>query len=263
MQNTHQHQEHFLISVGAASKLAIDTSYILAGIEHAINIARNNGLLTPIADESTEIGGIRIAAPVSASAALMLMLETVIVDTPAARRAIEMAVASIVRQHARDSVVILTLEEREHLISGLIETRKAWQSSGEDDWIGDVVQHGYDGYAAEPDVGLIENAFCDHPVFRHLPDDASRLAVLRILAKPEVLDVICSDDRNQPVHNLEEFDQEVSRAIDPMRKMPRQGATRDLREALQLHGLIIRQLQERLGIHEADEEGDAAEAPRG
>lgn len=100
-----------------------------AGIEHGINIARNESMLTPLADESTEIGAIRVAVPASPSAALLLMLETVIADTPAARRAVEMAVASIVRQHARDRVVILTEDERQHLITGVIETRKAWQSS--------------------------------------------------------------------------------------------------------------------------------------
>ncbi|MFJ1470214.1 hypothetical protein [Massilia orientalis] len=263
MQNTATHQEQFIVSVGTAGAQEVDTSTMRAGIEHGINIARNEGMLTPLADESTEIGAIRVAAPVSPSAALLLMLESVIADTPAARRAVEMAVASIVRQHARDRVVILTDDEREHLITGVIETRKAWQSSGEDDWIGDVVQHGYDGYAAEPDIGLIENAFCDQPVFRHLPDDASRLAVLRILAKPAVLDVICSDERNQPVHDLEEFDQEVNRAVGPMTAAGRRSRPEDTLEALQLHGLILQQLQDRLGSQEADEEGDVAETPRG
>lgn len=263
MQNTTTHQEHFLVSVDAASTQDVDTSTMRAGIEHGINIARNEGMLTPLADESTEVGAIRVVAPASPSAALLTMLESVIADTPAARRAVEMAVASIVRQHARDRVVILTEDERQHLLTGVIETRKAWQSSGEDDWIGDVVQNGYEGYAAEPDVGLIENAFCDQPVFRHLTDDASRLAILRILAKPAVLDVICSDDRNQPVHDLEEFDREVTRAVAPMTAAGRRSRPEDVLEALQLHGLIVQQLQERIGDRDSDEETDAAEAPRG
>lgn len=263
MQNTTTHHEHFLVSVDAASTEGVDTSTMRAGIEHGINIARNEGMLTALADESTEVGAIRVSAPASPSAALLTMLESVIVTTPAARRAVEMAVASIVRQHARDRVVILTDDERQHLLTGLIETRKAWQSSGEDDWIGDVIQHGYDGYAAEPDIGLIENAFCDHPVFRHLIDDASRLAVLRILAKPAVLDVICSDARNQPVQDLEEFDREVSRAVAPMTAARRQSRPEDVLEAQQLHGLIVQQLQERFGDRVSDELGDAAEAPRG
>lgn len=263
MQNTTTHQEHFLVSVDAASTEGVDTSTMRAGIEHGINIARNEGMLTPLADESTEVGAIRVSAPASPSAALLTMLESVIATTPAARRAVEMAVASIVRQHARDRVVILTDDERQHLLTGLIETRKAWQSSGEDDWIADIVQHGYDGYAAEPDIGLIENAFCDQPVFRHLTDDASRLAVLRILAKPAVLDVICSEDRNQPVHDLEEFDREVSRAVGPMTAPGRRSRPEDTLEALQLHGLIAQQLQERIGNQEADEESQAAETPRG
>lgn len=263
MQNTTTHPEHFLVSVDAASTEGVDTSTMRAGIEHGINIARNEGMLTPLADESTEVGAIRVSAPASPSAALLTMLESVIATTPAARRAVEMAVASIVRQHARDRVVILTDDERQHLLTGLIETRKAWQSSGEDDWIGDIVQHGYDGYAAEPDIGLIENAFCDQPVFRHLTDDASRLAVLRILAKPAVLDVICSEDRNQPVHDLEEFDREVSRAVGPMTAPGRRSRPEDTLEALQLHGLIAQRLQERIGNPEADEESQAAETPRG
>lgn len=263
MQNTTTRQEHFLISVGTAGAEEVDTSTMRAGIEHGINIARNEGMLTPLADESTEIGAMRVAAPASPSAALLLMLESVIADTPAARRAVEMAVASIVRQHARDRVVVLTEDARQHLITGVIETRKAWQSSGEDDWIGEVVQHGYDGYAAEPDIGLIANAFCDHPVFRHLPDDASRLAVLRILAKPAVLDVICSEDRNQPVQDLEEFDKEVSRAVGPMTAPGRRSRPEDTLEALQLHGLIVQQLQERLEHEQEDEEEHAAETPRG
>ncbi|MBY0240054.1 MAG: hypothetical protein K2X55_12135 [Burkholderiaceae bacterium] len=261
MQIATTHQEQFLISVSAASTQEIDTSTMRAGIELGINIARNEGLLTPLADESTEIGAIRVSAPHSASAALLLMLESVIADTPAARRAVEMAVATIVRQHARDRMVILTEDERQHLITGMIETRKAWQSSGEDDWIGDVVLHGYDGYAAEPDIGLIENAFCANPVFPHLPDDASRLAVLRILAKPEVLDVICY--LNQPILDAEVFDRELSRAVGPLTAAGRQSQPEDALEALQLHGLIIQQLQDRLGIQEADEAGDAPEAPRG
>ena len=250
MQNTTTHQEHFLVSVDAASAQDVDTSTMRAGIEHGINIARNEGMLTPLADESTEVGAIRVAAPASPSAALLAMLESVIADT-------------IVRQHARDRVVILTEDERQHLLTGVIETRKAWQSSGEDDWIGDVVQNGYEGYAAEPDVGLIENAFCDQPVFRDLTDDASRLAILRILAKPAVLDVICSDERNQPVHDLEEFDREVTRAVAPMTAAGRRSRPEDVLESLQLHGLIVQQLQERIGDRDSDEETDAAEAPRG
>lgn len=263
MQNTTTRQEHFLISVGTAGAQEVDTSTMRAGIEHGINIARNEGMLTPLADEYTEIGSIRVAAPASPSAALLLMLESVIADTPAARRAVEMAVASIVRQHARDRVVILTEDERQHLIGGMIETRKAWERQGGDDWIADVFQYGYDGYAAEPDIGLIDNAFCDFPIFRHLADDESRLAVLRILAKPQVLNVICSDDREQPVRDLEEFEQEINRAVGPMTEAGRRSRPEDVLEALQLHGLIVQQLQDRLGNWEHDEEGGAAEAPRG
>jgi hypothetical protein len=263
MQNTTTRQEHFLISVNAASTQGVDTSTMRAGIEHGVDIARNEGMLTPLADESTAIGAIRVTAPASPSAALLLMLESVIADTPAARRAVDMALASIVRQHARDRVVILTEDERQHLLTGVIETRKAWQSSGDDDWIGDVVQNGYEGYASEPDVGLIENAFCEQPVFRHLTDDASRLAVLRILAKPAVLNVICSDERNQPVHDLEEFDREVIRAVAPMTAAWRRSRPEAVLEALQLHGLIVQQLQERLGDSESYERGDAVQAPGG
>jgi hypothetical protein len=258
-----KNHEQFLISVAATSAGEIDTSTMRAGIEQGVNIARSEGMLTPLDDESTEIGAIRVSAPHSPSAALLLMLESVIADTPAARRAVEVAVATILRQHARERVVILTEDERQHLISGMIETRKAWEKQGGDDWIADVFQYGYDGYAAEPDVGVIENAFCDSPIFRHLSDDASRLAVLRILAKPQVLDVICSPDREQPVNDLEEFDQEISRAVGPMTAAGRRSRPEDVLEVLQLHGLILQRLQERLGIQEAAEEVESPETPGG
>jgi hypothetical protein len=262
MQNITDSHEHFLISVAAHSVQEIDTSTMRSGIEHGISIARSEGMLTPVDDESTEVGTIRVAAPASPSAALLLLLESVIADTPAARRAVEVSIATIMRQHGRDRVVILTEDERQELITGVIETRKAWQASGEDDWIGDVVLHGYDGFAAEPDIGLIENAFCDQPVFAHLPDDSTRLAVLRILARPAVLEVICSDDRNQPVHDVDEFDQQIRRAVGPMTGAGRSSRPQDVMEALQLHGLILQQLLVRLGSMQSDEETDTAESPQ-
>lgn len=263
MQNITTRTKHFVVSVDATSAREADISTMRAGIEHGVTTARHEGMLTPLGDESPEVSAIRVAAPVSPSAALLLMLESVIADTPAARRAVEMAVAMIVRQHARDRVAILTEDERQSLIAGMIETRQAWQASGEDDWIGDVVQHGYDGYAAEPDVSLIESAFCDNPVFCHLANDACRLAVLRILAKPAVLDVICSGDRNQPVHDLEDFEKEMSRAISPMTAPGRRSLPVDTLEALQLHEIIFQQLQARLASPEVDDECVAAETSRG
>lgn len=263
MQDTHAQRAHFVISVDATSPVEIDTSTMRAGIEQAVDIARNEAMLTQLADETTQIDAIRVSAPPSAAAALLLVLGQTITDTPEARRALEVAVAAISRQYGRDRVTILTDDERQHLLAGMAETRKAWQRDGDDDWISDVIQNGYDGYALEPDVVLIENAFCDHPSFRHLTDDSSRLAVLRILAKPAVLDAICSDERSQPIHDVEEFGREIIRAVGPMTAVGRRSRPEDTLEALQLHGLIIQQLHDRLGCQEADEETDGAEAPRG
>jgi len=259
MQNTTSQPTHFLISVDAKSTTTIDTSTMRSGIEQGIDIARGEGMLTPLADEATEIGAIRVTAPPSASAALLLMLESSIADTPAARRAVEMAVANIIRQHARDRVVILTDDERQHLLTGMIETRKAW----DDEWIDDVVTNGYDGFGADPDVALIENAFCDFPIFVHLNGDALRLNVLRILAKPDVLDAICSSERAQPIDDLAEFEREIYHAVRPMTVAGRTSRPEDVLEALQLHGTILQGLEQRLGRQEADDdESEATEAPR-
>jgi len=261
MQNTTNQPTHFLISVDATSTAEIDTSTMRAGIEQGIDIARGEGMLTPLADETTAIGAIRVSAPPSASAALLLMLGSTIADTPAARCAVEMAVATIVRQHARDRVVILTEEERQQLLTGMIVTRKAWG----DEWIDDVVTNGYDGFGTDPDIVLIENAFCDFPIFVHLNSDALRLDVLRILAKPEVLDAICSRERAQPVDDLAEFEREIYHAVRPMTAAGRTSRPEDVLEVLQLHGIILQGLEERLGHHETHDnvEGEEAEAPRG
>lgn len=263
MQNTPNEPTHFVISVDAKSATEIDASTMRAGIEQGVNIARGEGMLTPLADETTEIGAIRVSAPSSASAALLLLLESTIATTPAARRAVEVAVATIIRQHPRDRVTILTEEERQHLLTGMAEARKTWQRNGDDDWISDVIHNGYDGYALDPDVVVIENAFCDHPIFRHLTDDASRLAVLNILAKPEVLDLIVSEDRAQPVNDLEQFDKEILRAVGPMTSAKRTSRPEDVLQALQLHGKIRQMLAERLGVDDDDEDEANTAAPRG
>lgn len=263
MQNTLAQKTHFLVSVDAASPVEIDTSTMRAGIEQAVDIARNEAMLTQLADETTQIEAIRVTAPSTPAAALLLVLGTTIADTPAARRAVEVAVATIARQHARDRVTILTDEERQHLLDGMAEARKTWQRDGDHDWISDVIHNGYDGYALEPDAIVIENAFCDHPIFRHLTDDASRLAVLNILAKPEVLDLIVSEDRAQPVNDLGRFDAEILRAVAPVTSARRTSRPEDVLQALQLHGKIRQMLAERLGVDDEEEDEVETAAPRG
>lgn len=260
MSNNSTPQAHFLVSVEASSPDQVDTSTMRAGLEQAVGIARNEGMLTRLDDESTDIGAIRVTDPSSPAAALVLILGGSIADTPEARAAAERLVRSLVRQYPRERITILTEEERTTLLDGLTETRRAWEAS-DGDWISDIVSNGYDGYAAGTDADMLESAFCDNPVFAHLTTDAMRLGVLRILAKPEVLDFICSPDRLQPVADIDEFDRHVEDAVRPMTAEGRKSRPEDVLEALQLHGLISQGLEERL--ESAEDEEEAEDTPRG
>lgn len=258
MSNTSTPQAHFLVSVDASSPGQVDTSTMRAGLEQAVDIARNEGMLTRLDDEDTDIGAIKVTDPSSPAAALVLMLSGSIADTPEARNEAERLVRSLVRQYPRERITILTEDERTTLLEGLAATRRSWEAS-DGDWISDIVCNGYEGYGAGPDGDLLEAAFCENPVFTHLTGDASRLAVLRILAKPAVLDFICSPDRQQPVTDLEEFDQQIGHAVSPMTAAGRTSRPEDVLEALQLHGLIYDQLEERLECANDEEEGEEAQ----
>jgi len=170
-------------------------------------------------------------------------------------------VAALKREFPRERIVVLTEEDRIHLIAGMVATRQSWENSG-DGWISEVLYNGYDGYGNSPDVVLLEAAFCDNPVLAHLVNDADRLGVLRILAKPEVLDIICSPERAQPVKDFDSFARGVAGVVEPMTGPGRSSRPPDVLEALQLHGLILDRLSVRLGI-EVEPEEEESTAPRG
>lgn len=257
MQNTHAHQEQFLITVEAQNHGELDSTVMRAGIEQAIYIAKREGLLTKIDDETTELGAITVSNP-SPAETLILMLD--IDASPEARRAAEKAVAALLRDYLRERIVLLTEDDRTLLIEGMALTRKSWESSG-DGWIADVVANGYDGYTNSPDIVLLEAAFCDNTILRHLGTDADRLGVLRILSRPEVIDIICSPDRAAPVCEYEEFCRDVAVAVSPMTGLVGRTALSEHRlEALHLHGLIVQRVAARLGIQE-DDEVEEREAP--
>ena len=258
MQDTHAHQEQFLITINAQNHGDLDPTVMRDGIEQAIDIARREGMLTRIDDETTELGAITVSNP-SPAETLILMLD--IDASPDARRAAERAVAALLREYPRERIVLLTEDDRTLLIEGMALTRKSWESSG-DGWIADVVANGYDGYTNSPDIVLLEAAFCDNSILRHLGTDADRLGVLRILARPEVIDIICSPDRAAPVCDFDEFCRDVAVAISPMTGLVGQTAQREHRlEARQLQGLIEQRVAARLGIQEEDDEVEEGEAP--
>lgn len=260
MQDTHAHQEQFLITVEAQNHGDLDPTVMRAGIEQAVDIARREGLLTKIDDETTELGAITVSSP-SPAETLILMLD--IDASPEARRAAESAVAALLREYPRERIVLLTEDDRSLLIEGMALTRKSWESSG-DGWIADVVANGYDGYANSPDIVLLNSAFCENSILRHLGTDSDRLGVLRILARPEVIDIICSPERTQPVCDFEEFCRDVDVAVSPMTGLVGRTALREHRlEALQLQGLIVQRLAARLGVEdeEGEEEGGAPAPP--
>lgn len=262
MQDTKAHQEQFLITVKAQNHGDLDPTVMRAGIEQAVDIARREGLLTKIDDETTELGAITVSHP-SPAETLILMLANDIAASPEARLAAERAVAALLREFPRDRIVLLTEDDRALLIEGMALTRKSWESSG-DGWIADVVANGYDGYAKSPDIMLLNSAFCENSILRHLGTDSDRLGVLRILARPEVIDVICSPERTQPVCNFEEFCRDVEVAVSPMTGLVGRTALREHRlEALQLLCLIVQRLAARLGVEdeEGEEEGGAPAPP--
>lgn len=261
MQDTHAHQEQFLITVEAQNHGDLDPTVMRAGIEQAVDIARREGLLTKIDDETTELGAITVSNP-SPAEAVILMLANDIAASPEARRAVERAVAALLREFPRERIVLLTEGDRDLLLEGMALTRKSWESSGEG-WIADVVANGYDGYTNSPDIVLLEAAFCENTILRHLGTDADRLGVLRILARPEVIDIICSPERAAPVCDFDEFCRDVEVAISPMTGLAGQTARREHRlEARQLQALIEQHLAVRRGVaEEYDEEEGSAPAP--
>jgi len=257
------HNAIFLINIGAGNCDELDTSMMRSGVEQAVDIAHREGMLTAIDDESTAIGVITVSSVTSPADALIRLLGNVIADTPEARSAAERLVAGLAREFPRERIVLLTEEDRIHIISGIVSTRQSWEASG-DGWISDVVYNGYDGYGKSPDIELLEAAFCDNPILAHLDNDADRLGVLRILARPNVLDVICSPERAQPVIDFEAFACHTAGAVGPMTGEGRTARPEQVLEALQLHGLILQRLAERLGVDdEPDEEPGATEAPQG
>lgn len=259
MQNTHPHQEQFLITIDTQNHGDLDPTIMRTGIEQAVDIARREGMLTKIDDETTEIGAITVSNA-SAAETLILMLSDRIAATPEARRAAERAVAGLLREFPRDRIVLLTEEERTLLIEGMTLTRKSWESSA-GDWIADVVANGYDGYAHTPDIMLLEAAFCENSILRNLGIDADRLGVLRILVRPEVIDIICSPERSKPVCDFEEFCRDVEVATSTMTGLVGTTALREhRREAPLLENLIVQRLAARLGLNE-EEDVEPGEAP--
>jgi len=259
MKDTQSQQALFLITVNTQDHGDLDTTVMRSGIEQAVDIGRREGMLTALEDETTELGAITVSNPPSPADALILMLGKDIAATPEARRAVERAVAALKREFPRERIVVLTEEDRIHLIAGMVATRQSWENSG-DGWISDVMYHGYDGYGNSPDVVLLEAAFCENPILAHLVNDADRLGVLRVLARAEVLDIICSPERAQPVEDFEAFACHVASAVGPMTGEGRTSRPADVLEALQLHGLILNRLGARLGIEE-DPEEEETEAP--
>lgn len=229
----------------------------------ATNTVCRDGMVTAIDDESTKKGGLTITDAGSPAEALIQMLGQVIAVTPEARQAAERAVAALVRQFPRERIVLLTEDDRNHIIAGMVATRQSWESSG-DAWISDVVYNGYDGYGTSPDIELLEAAFCDNLILGHLGTDEDRLAVLRILTRAEVLDIICSPERAQPVTDFDAFAREVADAISPMTGLVGTTARREHRlEAPKLRNLILQRLGERLSVEaEPAEDLDDTEAPR-
>jgi len=262
MSDTQTQQAHFLVSVEAMSADSLDTWIMRDGVQDALLYANKAGTLIPIGDETTVVGSIAVATPSSPADALLLMLGKNIANTPEARQAAERAVVALLREYPRERIVLLTEDDRALLIEGIALTRKSWESSG-DSWIADVVANGYDGYTNSPDIVLLEAAFCENTILRHLGTDADRLGVLRILSRPEVIDIICSPDRAAPVCDYEEFCRAVAVAVSPMTGLVGRTALRQHRlEALQLHGLIVQRLAKRLGVkEEEDEEEGEAPAP--
>lgn len=257
MQNTHSQEAQFLVNIEAKSPESLDTFIMRDGVQDALLHANKAGTLTPVGDEATEIGGVTVSIVSTPAEALIQMLGNVIAVTPEARQAVERAVAALKREFPRERIVVLTEEDRIHLIAGMVATRQSWENSG-DGWISDVLYNGYDGYGNSPDVVLLEAAFCDNPVLAHLVNDADRLGVLRILAKPEVLDIICSPERAQPVKDFDSFAHGVAGVVEPMTGHGRSSRPPDVLEALQLHGLILDRLSVRLGIEAEPEEESTA-----
>ncbi len=253
--------KHFIIAVDAAGP-DLDASTMRAGFEQAIAIGRNEGMLTSIDDETTIIESIAVTHAASPAEAVWQLLAPSLADSPDALRAISLAVTTILRQHARERVSILSEDERQHLLIGMVGARQSWEKNGDDGWIADVVHYGYDGYAAEPDVGLIESAFCDHPIFAHLADDAERLGVLRVLAKPEVVDMVCSADRGSPIHDLDEYDRKIWDAVAPFTDQDAKIPPEQVAEAMQLYDRIRNLFTARLQIADASEDEAGGDAPR-
>lgn len=261
MQDTQTHQTQLLVNIEAKSPESLDTWIMRDGVHDALLYANKAGTLTPIGDEATEIGGITVSTVSTPAEALILMLGNDIAASPEARRAAERAVAALRREFPRERIVLLTEDDRTLLIEGMALTRKSWESSG-DGWIADVVANGYDGYANSPDIVLLEAAFCENSILRHLGTDADRLGVLRILARPDVIDLICSPERTVPVCDFDEFCRDVAVAISPMTGLVGQTARREHRvEARLLHDLIVQRLAARLGVEEEEEDEEVGAAP--
>jgi len=252
-----------ITTIAAGNRDDLDTTLMRSGAEQAIDITRREGTLASIGDRSTEIGAITLSSPNSPAGVLIRLLGSAIADTPEARQAAERLVASLTREFPRQRIVLLDENDRIHLISGMVSMRRDWEASG-DGWISDVIYNGYDGYRKSPDTELLEAAFCDNPILEHLDNDADRLGVLRVLARPEVLEIICSPERAQPVNDFEAFACHVAGAVCPMKGAGRTARPEQVLEAMKLHGLILQRLAQRLGVDEyPEEEPDPTEAPRG
>ncbi|MGX9221745.1 hypothetical protein ACWV27_25610 (plasmid) [Massilia varians] len=261
MTNATNPPAHFIIAVDAAGP-DLDTSTMRSGFEKAVEIGRNEGMLTPIDDKTTLIKSIAVIHAASPADAVWQLLAPSLTDSLEAHQAVHLAVSTMLRQHARERVSFLSEEERQYLINGMVGARQSWEKSGDDAWIADVVHYGYDGYAAEPDVGLIEAALCDNPIFAHLADAAERLAVLRVLATPEVVDMVCSVDRANPVRDFDEYDRKIWDAVAPFTVQGAKIPPEQVAEAMQLYDEIHSLFTARLQIDDAPEDQAGDDAPR-
>lgn len=128
-------------------------------------------------------------ALLAATTQTMAALGSLIDQTPQARDALQGAIREVFQGFESRRSKLLSAEEREVLLNGMVGVRETWEANG-DKPFANIVKFGHMAYAIACDEALLEEALVSNQVTLYISSDQDRITFLRMLAKPDVLAVL-------------------------------------------------------------------------
>lgn len=137
----------------------------------------------------------------SLEAQLLSVFDQHIIVCPEAKRLMADTVARMITSYGKDVPRILLPDERETLCCAIVDVRKQWLETDKE-WLPDVINHGYEGWATTNDAALLTEVFYTHPV---LPDSTKgiRIKLMKIFLRADVQSLLGAPNADQ-LENLTE-----------------------------------------------------------